>query len=130
MIALDTNLLVRLIVRDDPEQVGRAAALVRGSACWVPRTVLLETEWVVRAVYGYTPAQTVEALERLVSMENVTLEDHATAALAVEWHRRGLDFADALHLAASRGQEAFATFDGPLRRAAARLAGPPLTLEP
>ncbi len=79
---------------------------------------------------AHPAAQTVEALERLASMENVTLEDHATAALAVEWHRSGLDFADALHLAASRREEAFATFDGPLLRAAARLAGPALTLEP
>lgn len=130
MTALDTNVIVRLIVRDDPAQVIRAAALVRDGGCFIPTTVLLEAEWVLRAAYGYSRKQTSEAFERLVSMENVELDDPAAARLALEWHALGLDFADALHLATSNDQDRFATFDVALRRLATKLGLRPPVAEP
>ena len=130
MTALDTNVVVRLIVRDDPSQVMRAATLVRENACWLPTTVLLEAEWVLRAVFGYSPEQVVEALGRLVSMENVELESVTAARLALDWHQLGLDFADALHLAASHDRDRFATFDTALRKAATKLGLRPPVMDP
>ncbi len=130
MTSLDTNILVRLIVRDDPAQAARAADLIRTEPCWVPTTVILETEWVLRAVYGYEGGQTAEAFDRLASMHNVHLQDSTSITAAIEWHRAGLDFADALHLASSRGQDRFASYDGRLRRASARLSTRPPVITP
>lgn len=120
MTALDTTVILRLVVRDDPVQIARAAALIRRHGCWIPTTVLLEAEWVLRAVYGYTREQVVEALERLASMENVEIERARDVGLALDWHRLGLHLADALHLTASQDCDGFATFDGALCNAARR----------
>jgi len=48
MIAVDTNIVVRLLTNDDPEQAGRAAAVVKNGPVFIPKTVVLETEWVLR----------------------------------------------------------------------------------
>ena len=130
MTALDTNVLVRLVVRDHPGQAEQAAAAIRAEACFVSKTVLLETEWVLRAVFGYTREQTVEAFLRLESTTNVEFEDSVAASTATEWHRAGLDFADALHLASARSHGRFASFDVPLRKAARRLGVRPRVSEP
>lgn len=130
MTALDTSVLVRLIVRDDPAQVTRAAALIRENACWAPTTVLLEAEWVLGAVSGYSPEQVVEAFGRLVSMENMELESGSAARLALDRHGLGLDSADVLHLAASHDRDRFATFDVALRRAATRFGRWPPVMDP
>jgi len=55
MIAVDTNVLVRFLVRDDAKQAARAAALIQANEIWVCKTVLLETEWVLRSLYGFPP---------------------------------------------------------------------------
>ena len=130
MTALDTNVIVRLIVRDDAEQAARAAALVRGAPCWVPKSVILETEWVLRAAYRYTPDQVCEAFEALTAMVNIELDEPEAVTSAVLWHRAGLDFAEALHLAASQSCERFATFDARLRSAASRLKSRATAVEP
>ena len=52
MIAVDTNVLVRFLVRDDAKQAGRAASLIRANAVWISKTVLLETECVLRSLYA------------------------------------------------------------------------------
>jgi len=130
VIALDTNVVVRLIARDHPDQVKRAAALVRAEPCWISLTVLLETEWVLRAVYDYRPAQTLEAFERLASMEHVTLQAPTVVRQAIEWHRAGLDFADAIHLAGSREKRRFASFDESLRKRSSRLRTAPAVFAP
>ena len=130
MNALDTNVLVRLIVRDDPIQLARAVALLRVGPCWVPSTVLLETEWVLRAAYGYRRAQVVEVFERLLAMAELQHEAPTTASAALGWHREGLDFSDALHLAAARGHPRFASFDRALARASERLETTPQVFEP
>lgn len=130
MTALDTTVIVRLVVRHDPVLVARAAALIRRHGCWIPTTELLEAEWVLRAVYGYTREQVVKALERLASMENVEIERARDVGLALDWHRLGLDFADTLHLTASQGCDAFATFDAALRKAAKRHRLRPEVIEP
>ena len=78
---------------------------------YVCTTVLLETEWVLRRGYRFSRDQIIAALTAFAGLPRVTLEDPALAAKALEWMRRGLDFADALHLAKVEGCEAFVSFD-------------------
>jgi predicted nucleic-acid-binding protein len=118
VIALDTNVLGRFLTRDDPRQAVRARALIETGAVFVPRTVVLETEWVLRAIYGFERRAIAAGLERLLALPAVAIEDGPRVASALAWYGQGLDFADALHLASSAQAEAFATFDRALRRRA------------
>jgi predicted nucleic-acid-binding protein len=111
MLAIDTNLLVRIVANDEPEQVRRAAALFEAEQIFVPKTVLLETEWVLRYAYKLESSAIAHALRAIAGLSNVTLENPAELALALGWFESGLDFADALHLASSLRAGRFATFD-------------------
>jgi predicted nucleic acid-binding protein len=71
----------------------------------------LETEWVLRSVYGYAPAQLAKALAAFAGLPGVSLEDPVLADKALDWTGRGMDFADALHLSRAEGCDAFVTFD-------------------
>ena len=88
---------------------------------WVPLTVLLETEWVLRSAFGYSAADVARALRGFAGLERVTVESADTAALALDWAEQGVDFADALHLAAARPHDGFVTFDKALVRVARRV---------
>ncbi len=120
MVAVDTNVLVRLLTGDDPRQAARAEALFRAEEIWVAKTVLLETEWVLRALYHFRAEEVGRALQRLAGLPHVQLEGAAAVARALEWQVQGLDFADALHLASRGGAEAFVSFDRDLVRQARR----------
>jgi predicted nucleic acid-binding protein len=91
---------------------------VDGQDVWVPTTVLLETEWVLRSVYRYTPTQIAVALRKFAGLPHVAVANAALAAPALNWAERGMDFADALHLGAADHCEAFATFDTDFVKAA------------
>jgi predicted nucleic-acid-binding protein len=121
MLAIDTNLIVRYLIADDPEQSARAKLLIEREDVFVCTTVLLETEWVLRSVYGYTPVQVATALAAFAGLPHVMLEDAALAAKALDWTIRGMDFADALHLAKAEGCEAFVSFDRRLAALAGRV---------
>lgn len=121
MIAVDTNVLVRFLVRDDAKQAARAASLIRGDEIWASKTVLLETEWVLRSLYGFSPETVARALRRLAGLRTVFLEDELAVAKALDWSSQGLDFADALHLASVGNAKRFATFDRKLAKQAKRL---------
>lgn len=118
MLAVDTNVIVRILVGDHPEQTARARAAVEANPTWVATTVLLETEWVLRNVYRYERARLAEAIEAFIGLPTVTVEHPRRAAAALAALRAGGDFADALHLAAAAGHEAFLTFDLKLVKAA------------
>ena len=120
MIAVDTNVVVRLITADHPEQSQRALALFTQHEIWIPTSVVLETEWVLRASRAFSRAQFVDALRVLAGLPNVRLEHPTRIAQALNWHGHGMDFADAVHLAASDEWEFFATFDRRLIAAAGR----------
>ncbi len=111
MLAVDTNVVVRFLTHDDRVQTARADAIFLSDEVWIAKTVLLETEWVLRAMYRFTADQVAGALRDLAGMPNVRLEDPLAVARAVEWHAQGLDFADALHLASRSDAERFLTFD-------------------
>jgi predicted nucleic acid-binding protein len=121
MIAVDTNVLLRFLTRDDPDQAVRAKALLGGGSVFVPRTVVLEVAWVLRGTDRFSRGAVAAALARLLGLPGVVVEDGATVARALVRFGRGLEFADALHLASSGQARAFATFDRALQRAAGRL---------
>jgi predicted nucleic-acid-binding protein len=110
VVALDTNVVVRFLTRDDPAQAPRARALIEIGAAFVPRTEVLETAWVLRTIHRLERTPIAAGLMRLLGLPGVEIEDRATVVRALEWSVQGLDFADALHLASSGQAEAFATF--------------------
>jgi predicted nucleic-acid-binding protein len=112
MIAVDTNVLVRCLTLDDPQQVPDAKALLaHDQGVFVAKTVLLELEWVLRAAYKLARPTIHSALERLLGLPKLSVEDPGQVSQALAAYSRGLDFADALHLAASTADEGLFTFD-------------------
>jgi predicted nucleic-acid-binding protein len=122
VLALDTNVIVRYLTRDDVAQFAKADALIRNEDVYVCRTVLLETEWVLRRAYRFGRERVIAALTAFAGLPRVTLEDPAIAAQALEWTRRGMDFADALHLTKAQGCDAFISFDQRFAAAAAAVS--------
>lgn len=130
MIALDANILIRLVTRDDEAQALRARELMASQALFVSKTVLIEAEWVLRRGYRLQRAVVEETLRRLFGLAHLQLEDEAAVLRAFGWYRHGLDFADALHLTSSSSCTAFATFDHALRSTAGELDGAQALIEP
>jgi predicted nucleic-acid-binding protein len=128
MLAVDANVVVRYLVADDPAQFARAVAVVEGAETFISLTILLETEWVLRSVYRYTPAQIVEALRGFAGLPLVSIENADLVSIALGWVENGVDFADALHLAQALSCEAFISFDQHLVRRAASLGDVPVRL--
>ena len=127
MIALDTNVIVRAFTQDEPVQARKAATVLRSDALHVSKTVLVEVEWVLRKAYGFPAGRINDALVRFVGLKGLSVEDRPAVVTALDWHARGLDFADALHLASSAAASAFATFDSALARRALKVqAHPPV----
>ncbi len=118
MIAVDTNVVVRLLTRDDPIQADRADALFERKKVYICKTVLLETEWVLRFSYGLENLVILKALTNVLGLPNVTVEDNPVVVQALSLFESGMDFADALHLASSKSAIQFATFDERLKKRA------------
>lgn len=123
MRAVDTNVLVRFLANDDTEQARRALALLSTHSVWVAKTVLLETEWVLRSLYEFEAPRIADAFERLLGLPDVHVEDPRAVRAALTWIGKGLDFADALHLASRGDADTFVTFDASFRRRAGRING-------
>lgn len=117
MIALDTNILARFYVDDpsDPESKKQRPVahrlLTESAEIFVPLTVLLELEWVLRAFYGFAAEDFVRVVKHLMGLANVSIQDWARVTDALTWHSDGLDFADALHLLASSHCKELVSFD-------------------
>jgi len=114
MQAVDTNVLVRLLVRDNGDQAELAEEFVSQGA-WVAHLVLAETTWVLDSVYGRTPGQVADAIDMLLRHEHLTLQDSDSIERALEVFRKkpGLGFSDCLVLEISRkaGHLPLGTFD-------------------
>lgn len=111
MIAIDTNVLVRLLVNDNPAQSKASQKVFASEDIFIPDTVLLETEWVLRAAFDLSPADICTAFRRICGLHNVTVSDGQMIAQVIDWHEAGFDFADAFHLALSKEQDSLKTFD-------------------
>lgn len=114
MRAVDTNVVVRLVIRDDDEQVASAEAFILKGA-WVSSLVLAETTWVLSAVYNLDHVGIATAIEMLLSHESLTLQDPDLVAAALDKYRRkpALGFSDCLILEIARktGHVPLGTFD-------------------
>ena len=111
MRAVDTNVVVRFLTRDDPAQASRAKAVIDAGDVFVGTTVLLETEWVLRSVYGFAREDVARALGALAGLPGVSVESPVLLGEALQRTVSGMDFADALHLGAAERCEAMLTFD-------------------
>ncbi len=118
MIGLDTNVLARYFVAeadvDAATEAQREAArklIESGEPLYLPKTVVLELEWVLRGYYGFGVEAVLQVLDLLLEHPSITLEDRPCLVQAVAGLRSGLDFADALHHASCRTCDAVASFD-------------------
>jgi len=128
VIAVDTNIVVRLLVEDDSRQTRLSKALFEENLVFLSETVILETAWVLHKLYGFTNVEVVNGLRGLFGLTNVNLRNPDFVESALQWHEGGLDFADALHLALAIDATSFATFDRTFVRRAASLSGKMVTL--
>lgn len=114
MRAVDTNVLVRLISRDDATQVAAAEAFVALGA-WVPLLALAETMWVLESVYTMKPSQIASAVQMLLNHKDLTLQDSDAVGRALEHFRKSpaIGFSDCLVLESARkaGHLPLGTFD-------------------
>ncbi len=117
MIGLDTNVLARYYIQDDSDaeathQHEAARRLIEsGEPLMVVKSVLLELEWVMRGYYGFAMTEIASAMQHLLALPHVSVEDRPAVEQALSHTAAGLDFADALHLASYRGCAAMASFD-------------------
>lgn len=127
MIAVDANVVVRFIVDDDPDQAGRATELLRAGNVLITRTVLLELVWVLADTYELGRIEIARVVRELLSIDGVVVDDWNVVLRALDWFEKGLDFADALHLASSATATELVTFDRAFVRRTTRLgASPPV----
>lgn len=120
MIAVDTNVVVRLIVADDDAQVEAALALAARELLHVGIGVLMETDWVLRSRYGFTRRQAHAALANLFLVDFLRFEASEDVRWALARYAEGGEFADFLHIAAARPVGRFATFEHRLAQRAGR----------
>ncbi len=118
MNSVDTNIIVRLLTGDDPEQSGKARAVVKRPDTFLAETVMLETEWVLRHAYRFETTAIHGAFFKLCGLHNVILPNPHRMQMALQWYADGMDFGDALHLAASQACGIFFSFDRKLIRKA------------
>ena len=120
MRAIDTNVLVRLIARDDPRQANSADRFVANGA-WVSVLALAEATWVLGTVYEFSAAELATAIEMLLNHKDLTLQDSDVVAAALDLYRSrpALGFSDCLtlHLARKAGHLPLGTFDRALAKA-------------
>jgi len=119
VIAVDTNIVVRLLMGDDQTQMAQAREIFTATEIFIPETVILETEWVLRYAYDLSPATIREGFLKLFGLPNVVLRDARAVSQALEGYRSGMDFVDALHLALCGHCSELFTFDKKFVRAAA-----------
>lgn len=117
MKAADTNIVVRFLTVDDPRQSEIAADCIR-AGLFIPHTVLIETEWVLRSVYRWTARRINAEMTDLLALQSVEVDQRDALYWALDRHRHGADWADMLHVIASGGHNAFLTFETGMIKAA------------
>lgn len=128
MISVDTNVIIRLLTRDDEKQYKRAYGAFLKEDVFVPDTVLVESEWVLRYAYKFARERIAGAFSNLLGLPNVHVANPVAIHAAIQWHAKGLDFADALHLSASQHCQRMASFDADFIKKAKHLSSCPVSL--
>ncbi|GAB4373174.1 MAG: hypothetical protein OHK0021_15350 [Bryobacter sp.] len=121
MLAVDTNLLVRLLVRDDERQFAKVVELFENESIWASTSVLLETHWVLSVVIGLEEDRVREGLRGLLGLPNFSTENRQAWLSALELNAKGIELADALHVNLRPGNAKFLTFDKKLAKRASRI---------
>ncbi len=122
MIAVDTNILVRLIVNDDARQVTRARSLMVSGSVAITSGVLIETVWVLSQTYSFDRPTVARALAVVLALPNVVVPWPASVKALLDGFIAGMDFADTVHLLDAKGLgcDRIATFDDQLRKQSTR----------
>ena len=119
MIAVDTNVLIRYVTNDDPAQARKAANLLGGTeTIFIAHSVLLEMEWILRAIYELPRPAILNAIRQVLGLPSTRVDQAVLIAETLERYERGFDFADALHLALTSTASRLVTFDKRFVRAA------------
>jgi len=124
MIAVDTNVVVRMITADDRTQLAAVEARL-SEGFFISLGVLMEVEWVLRSSYRFKREEINHVLLTLVVLDEIRVPNVAFVLWALDRHGEGADFADMLHVVAARGASSFLTFDKDL----ADVADAPLPIE-
>ncbi len=126
MRAVDTNVVLRFIAEDDPAQTP-VALDVFSTSVYLSLGVLMEAEWVLRSRYRWSRTRIVEALDMLVQLETVVVDEPGLVRWSLARYAAGGDLPDMLHLVAARNATMFLTFDKQIDR----LSGPdaPIRIE-
>jgi predicted nucleic-acid-binding protein len=127
MAALDTNILVRYLVQDDAAQLAAARRLIRkcvneGQTLYVPVSVSVELEWVLRSNFGFGKEEVVQTLSQLLAAAELSFESEGALEFALLLYKKGsADYSDCVHvaLAAQAGEQPLWTFD----KAASKVEG-------
>ncbi len=99
MVAVDTNIIIRLAIRDDEAQYQKAITLLKLQPFFITRTVQLEVEWVLRSRYKRLTTEIADFFTLMLQKKQIVCENEQALLKAIECYRLGADFADALHLA-------------------------------
>ncbi|WP_419808087.1 type II toxin-antitoxin system VapC family toxin [Sphingomonas sp.] len=124
MRAVDTNILARYIVGDDPDQSPRATAVL-ATPCFVSDTVLLETAWLLSSRFDFDRADLAATLQDIIQLPSLTVSDRIMMRWAIERFAAGADFADMMHLVGARHADVFISFETRLKAQ----AGPDTPIE-
>lgn len=128
MIAVDTNVVVRLITGDEPDQLEKATCLVEQEGVWIGKTVVLETAWVLQHHYKATDEDIAESFLRLTQTQGILFESEAELLKALDLMKAGTEIEDSMHLTFTDATYLpFHTFDKDFSRRASR-AGQPIQL--
>ena len=125
MIGIDTNIVLRYLLKDDPALSPRALEIIAGNDCFVSRAALTEVVYTLESYYRSSRADIGRALDALLSVQRVTVEDRAVTERALAWYKAGMDFGDAMIAASSHGSASVATFDRDFARLARKLRTAP-----
>jgi predicted nucleic-acid-binding protein len=111
VIAVDTNIIIRFLTHDDELQYKKAFSVFNKNEVFIPDTVILETEWILRYAYSFSTEEITIAMVNLFGLKNVHLSAPVYIEQAIKWYKQGLDFSDAMHLSQCQEVEKLYTFD-------------------
>lgn len=121
MIGIDTNILLRYLLKDDPVLSPQALEIIAANDCFVTRAALTEVVYTLESYYRSSRADIGRVLDALLSLQRVLIEDSAVTERAVTWYKGGMDFGDAMIAASSHRSVRVYTFDRDFSRLARKL---------
>lgn len=125
MKAIDTNVVIRYLVRDDDFQAEIAEAIIEHK-CYISHTVLVESVWLLSSYYALSRDKIAMALGELLSLPSTSTVDYDLVTWAIKRYQLGADFADMIHLIDGRSADQFVTFDKAIAKAAGNDAPIPI----